>query len=67
MEEVVIYKFQLERIIEALRLTNNINHCGEGKTCFDRQVRQAYEYAKNALEGNKDIEVSYITGKYLKK
>ena len=53
MEKVTIYKFQLETILEALRITSNIHNCSEGKTCFDRQVRQAYEYSKNALEGNK--------------
>ena len=66
MEEITIYKFQLEVIIEALRLTSNIHECSKGETCFDRQVRQAYEYAKNALKGDKNVEVSYITGKTVK-
>ena len=66
MEKVTIYKFQLEQILEALRITSNIHNCSEGKTCFDRQVRQAYEYAKNALKGDKNVEVSYITGKPIK-
>ena len=43
MEEITIYKFQLEVIIEALRLTSNIHECSKGETCFDRQVRQAYD------------------------
>lgn len=60
MEEIIIYEFQLKVIIDALRLTSNLHNCKEGKTCYARQVRQAYEYAKNALEGNKDTEVSYI-------
>jgi hypothetical protein len=63
MEVVTIYKFQLESIIDALRITSQIHNSKEGKTCHDRQVRQAYEYAKNALADKKDIEVSYITGK----
>ena len=66
MEKVTIYKFQLETILEALRITSNIHNCSEGKTCFDRQVRQAYEYGKNALEGNENLQVSYITGKTVK-
>lgn len=63
MEVVTIYKFQLESIIDSLRITSQIHNSKEGKTCHDRQVRQAYEYAKNALADKKDIEVSYITGK----
>lgn len=60
MEEITIYKFQLETITEALRLTSNLNNSIEGATCYDRQVRQAYEYAKNALKGEKNIVVSYM-------
>jgi len=60
MEEITIYKFQLETIIEALRITSNIHNCSKGVTCHDRQVRQAYEYAKNSLNGEKDIEVPYM-------
>ena len=63
MEEVTIYRFQLEAIAEALRLTSNIHHCRQGKTCHDRVVRQADEYANNALKGNKDLRVNYATGK----
>ena len=60
MEEITIYKFQLEAIYNALRLTANMHDSRKGETCFDRQVRQSEQYAKNALEGNKDIEVKYI-------
>lgn len=60
MEEITIYKFQLETIIEALRITSNIHDSSRGETCHDRQVRQAYEYAKNALKGEKDVEVRYM-------
>ena len=66
MKEIVIYEFQLKSIVEALRLTNNLHECLKGETSFDRQVRQAYEYAKNALNGEKDITVNYITGKSVK-
>ena len=67
MKEIVIYEFQLKSIVEALRLTNNLHECLKGENSFDRQVRQAYEYAKNALNGEKDITVNYITGKSIKK
>jgi hypothetical protein len=62
MEEITIYKFQLETIIEALRITSNIHNSSKGVTCHDRQVRQAYEYAKNALKGEKETEVNYMKG-----
>ncbi|MBK9936650.1 MAG: hypothetical protein IPP05_21685 [Cytophagaceae bacterium] len=60
MEEITIYKFQLETIIEALRITSNIHESSKGVTCHDRQVRQALKFAKNALEGKKDDEVRYM-------
>lgn len=60
MEEVTIYKFQLEAIYDALSIASNIHDSEKGVTCFDRQVRQSKKYAKNALEGNKDKEVSYM-------
>jgi len=60
MEEVTIYKFQLKAIENALRITANTHDSRKGKTCFDRQVRQAEQFAKNALEGNKDKEVKYM-------
>jgi hypothetical protein len=62
MEEITIYKFQLENIIEALRITSNIHECSKLETSHDRQVRSALQYAKNALRGEKDIEVNYMTG-----
>ena len=60
MEEITIYKFQLETIIDALRITSRIHESSKGETCYDRQVRQAYEFAKNALANEKDKEVKYL-------
>lgn len=62
MEEITIYKFQLETIIDALRITSIIHDSSKGATCHDRQVRQALQYAKNALKGEKDTEVIYMKG-----
>ncbi len=62
MEEVTLYKFQLENIIDALRITSNIHDSGKLETSHDRQVRSALQYARNALSGNKDVEVNYMTG-----
>lgn len=59
MEEITIYKFQLEVIIDALRMTANIYDCRKGITCFDRTVRQAEKFAENALNGKKDEKVKY--------
>ena len=59
MEEITIYKFQLKTIINALRITSNIHNSSEGKTCHDRQVKQALQFAKNALNGTKDTVVKY--------
>lgn len=58
-EKIEIYKWQLEDIEDALRLTANLHDSRKGKTCFDRQVRQAETFAKNALNGEIDKEVSY--------
>ena len=64
MEEITIYKFQLESIKDALRVTANIHDSRdkskEGRTCHDRMVSEAEQYAKNALEGKKDTPVKYV-------
>ena len=59
MEEITIYKFQLETIIDALRMTSNALGCDKQETCLDRHVVQAKRYADNALKGDKDKEVRY--------
>lgn len=63
MEKVEIYKFQLEKIEDALRITANIHDSRKtmkrGRTCHDRLVKQAEQYAKNALKGRIDIRVPY--------
>jgi len=60
MEKVTIYKLQLKAIKEALRLTANTHDSRKGETCFDRQVRQAEQYANNALKGEIEKEAPYI-------
>ena len=59
MEEITIYKFQLESILEALRVTSNIHNSAKGETAHDRMIRDAYLYAKNALDGKKETEVRF--------
>ena len=59
MDEVTTYRFQMEVILDALRLTANHHNSRDGKTCFDRQVKQAEQLAKNALDGKKEIVVRY--------
>lgn len=64
MEKITIYKFQLESIKDALRITANIhdsrNKNKDGRGCHDRMVAQAERYAQNALKGNIDERVIYI-------
>jgi hypothetical protein len=59
MKEITIYEFQLKTIIEALRITSQIYNSKAHLTSFDRQVTQAYEFAKNALANEKDKVVKY--------
>ena len=59
MKEITIYQFQLENIIEALRLASNIHGSQKGETCFDRQVRDAYLYGKNEKKKKKDAKVRF--------
>ena len=59
MEEIIIYKFQLEAIENALRLADNVYNKIGIETCLGRQIKQANRYAKNALEGNKEWNVDY--------
>lgn len=56
MDEIIIYKYQLKAIQNALRLTININECYkvEGQTCFDRQILKAKLFVDNALNGKID-------------
>ena len=59
MKEIIIYEFQLDEIIDALRMTSNLYDSSKGETCFDRTVRQAKQYAENAKNDNKDITVRF--------
>lgn len=60
MEEIKIYRFQLEAIKEALRVSANAMGCRNKETCLDRMVTQAEQYADNALKGEIDKRVPYI-------
>lgn len=50
MEELKIYRFQLEDIDNALRIASNLLECDK-TTCLGRDVLQAREMVKNALNG----------------
>ena len=73
MKEITIYEFQLKTIIEALRITSNIHNSSKGKTCHDRQVRQALEFAKTLrddqvidfLTDNADPEIEQAFARWL--
>lgn len=60
MSILPIYKFQLDQILTALAMTSKIHNSSKGETCHDRNVRQAYQYAKNALENKIDTVVDYM-------
>ena len=64
MEEITIYKFQLESIKEVLRIAANLLDSRRkdktDRTCFDRMLCQAEQYSKNALDGKKDEIALYI-------
>lgn len=59
MEEVTIYRFQLDAILEALRVAANSYDLRKQETCLGRMVTQAERFAKNALKGEKDKYVRY--------
>lgn len=64
MEEITIYRFQLEEIYDALRMTANHLDSRKGETAMDRTIRDAEQYAINALAGNKELRVQH--GKSIK-
>jgi len=51
MEEITIYKFQLDAIKNALRLTAIFNDCRTRNTSYDRDVMQSITFVNNALLG----------------
>jgi len=59
MEKIEIYRFQLENIKDALRVTANTYKCRDKVTCLDRMVTQAEQFAENALNGEIDKKVQY--------
>lgn len=59
MKKLEIYEFQLKAIKEALRVTANIHGSRKPITCHDRMVKQAEQYAENALKGEIDTIVRY--------
>lgn len=59
MKEIIIYEFQLNEIINALRMTSNIHNCSAKETCHDRVVTKAMKMAQNALDGKKDEHVPH--------
>ena len=61
MGKVEVYRFQLEAIAETLRVVANSYKCRDRKTCLDRMVAQAELYAKNALNGEADKRVGWMS------
>jgi len=59
-KKIEIYKWQLEKIQNALRMASNIHNSHTKTTCFDRNITQAKKFAENALEGKIDERVEYL-------
>lgn len=57
-------EWHFKTIENALRLTNNVCHCQNKETAFDREVVKAYDYAKCALANistsEKDLRVCSV-------
>lgn len=51
MEEITIYKYQLEAIKEALRMAANYGECRKLASCYDRDVMHAVAIVDKVLEG----------------
>lgn len=60
MNKVVLYEFQLRRIAEALRLSSRALGSKKLESSMHRDIEQAKQYVKNAMEGNIDIHVSRL-------
>lgn len=59
MEKVVLYKYQLEEIQDALRMVMMLRKSIKNETCLDRTVKRAKKYAENALNDKININVDY--------
>lgn len=51
MKEIVIYEYQLDEIINALRLCGNVLNTQTKTSCLDRVVEKAKKFAQNAKDG----------------
>jgi hypothetical protein len=58
MDEVIIYRFQLESILDVLQLTSRYNNSSECDTCYNRDITQAIRFTKNALDGNPKLQAT---------
>ena len=58
MEEMKIYKFQLEQIKETLRIVSNIFDSSKKEACIDRDIMVSIAMVDNALNGEIDKRVN---------
>jgi hypothetical protein len=49
MKELIIYEFQAQAILDALKLTARIYDCGSKESCYDRDVMQSIRTMENVL------------------
>ena len=51
MEEIIIHKYQLKNVQEALRLAANATGARELKSCMDRDIMHAVAIVDAVMEG----------------
>jgi hypothetical protein len=57
MDELKIYKFQLEQLKDTLRLVANVLDSRKKETCLDRDIMVSIAMVDNALSGEIDKRV----------
>jgi len=53
MEEILIYKYQLEAIKDTLRMTANVLKSHSKETCLDRCIMKSIEMVDDTLKKSK--------------
>jgi hypothetical protein len=58
MEELTIYKFQLEQLKDTLRMVANVLGSRAKISSLDRDIMASTEMVNNAFESNIDVHVT---------
>jgi hypothetical protein len=49
MKELIIYEFQAQAILDALKMTDRILSCNCKASCYDRDIMQSIKTLENVL------------------